>query len=103
MRTLFPVVLGFLLDCALGDPAWLPHPVVAIGRLISFLERRLRGIFPKTPRGELAAGGMLAVLVPGISFASETMFRCKDPTNVDAACKKRIYDMGLSYPSGVVG
>ena len=30
------------LDLLLGDPRWLPHPVVQIGRLISFLEPRLR-------------------------------------------------------------
>ena len=33
---------GFLLDLALGDPAWIPHPVILIGKLISFLEKVLR-------------------------------------------------------------
>lgn len=33
--------LALLLDLCLGDPRWLPHPVVLIGRLISFLERRV--------------------------------------------------------------
>lgn len=34
-------VLGFLLDLAVGDPACLPHPVCAIGRLITVLEKLL--------------------------------------------------------------
>ena len=29
------VVGGFVLDALFGDPAWLPHPVVLMGRCIS--------------------------------------------------------------------
>ena len=36
------LALGFLLDLLLGDPAWLYHPVCAIGRYIAFMEKRLR-------------------------------------------------------------
>ena len=54
---------GFLMDLALGDPAWMPHPVVGMGKCIAALERGLRRAFPKTPRGELAAGAVLAVRV----------------------------------------
>lgn len=32
------VVGGFVLDALFGDPAWLPHPVVLMGRCISRLE-----------------------------------------------------------------
>lgn len=37
-------VLKFLLhiiDLILGDPRWLYHPVIVIGKLISFLEKFL--------------------------------------------------------------
>lgn len=34
--------LALLLDLVIGDPHWLPHPVVTIGRLIHALDRRLR-------------------------------------------------------------
>lgn len=37
---LIPLVGGFLLDKILGDPLWLPHPVVGFGKLISRCERR---------------------------------------------------------------
>lgn len=36
-----PLLAGALLDKCLGDPVWLPHPVVGFGRLISFFEHRL--------------------------------------------------------------
>lgn len=52
-----------LLDWVLGDPHWMPHPVRWMGRMIAGLEPRLRALFPKTSRGELAAGGLLTALV----------------------------------------
>ena len=61
---LFSALLGFGLDLLLGDPAWMPHPVVWMGRCISALEKGLRALFPETPRGELAAGALLAGILP---------------------------------------
>ena len=58
------ILCGFLLDALLGDPAWLPHPVVLMGKAISALEKRLRSWFPKTPDGEKKAGRVLAVTLP---------------------------------------
>ena len=60
--------LGFLLDCLLGDPHCLPHPVVFIGKLISFLEKWLRRLFPKTETGEKWAGGVLWLLTASCCF-----------------------------------
>ncbi len=36
-----PLLLGWILDRILGDPGWLPHPVVGFGKVISFFEHRL--------------------------------------------------------------
>ena len=36
-----PLLTAWLLDHWLGDPVWLPHPVVAFGKTISFCEHRL--------------------------------------------------------------
>ena len=70
--TLLSVLAGFLIDCVLGDPAWLPHPVVLIGKGISLSEKVLRRIFPQTDRGAFCAGLVMAILVPllsaGVSF-----------------------------------
>ena len=60
MDIVLAALCGFLMDLALGDPAWMPHPVVGMGKCIAALERGLRRAFPKTPRGELAAGAVLA-------------------------------------------
>lgn len=65
------VLCGFLLDLALGDPALphCPHPVVLMGRCISALETLLRRLFPQTPKGELAAGCVLAAALPLVTLA----------------------------------
>ena len=57
------IIAALLLDLVIGDPRWLPHPVVQIGRLISFLEPRLRAMFPP-PR---TAGVALLVLTMAAS------------------------------------
>lgn len=61
--SLFALLFGFGIDLLVGDPHSIPHPVVGIGKLISFLEKGLRRLFPKTGGGEIAAGGVLWVLV----------------------------------------
>lgn len=70
MRFIIMAAGGFLLDAVFGDPAWIPHPVCGVGALISRLEKLLRRIFPKTPKGETAAGVLLWLLVTGISFGA---------------------------------
>ena len=62
------VLGGFVLDLLFGDPAWLPHPVVYMGRAISALERRLRARLPRTPQGELLGGAILAFCLPVGTF-----------------------------------
>ena len=61
------LALGLLIDVLLGDPHSLPHPVVAIGKLIAALEKALRRLFPATPAGERWAGGVLWLLTVSIS------------------------------------
>ena len=64
MKLVFAALTAFILDLLLGDPAWLPHPVVGMGRCITALERRLRDHFPATPGGERRAGVILAAVLP---------------------------------------
>ena len=64
MMTVWAVVGGFVLDCLFGDPAWLPHPVVFMGKAISRLEAFLRPRLPKTPKGELLGGAIVAFCLP---------------------------------------
>ena len=67
--SLYALLIGFGIDLLMGDPHSIPHPVVGIGKLISFLEKGLRRMFPKTDGGEIAAGGVLWVLVAVICTA----------------------------------
>ena len=60
---------AFILDQIFGDPRNFPHPVVIIGKLISAMERFTRKVFPKTNRGELAAGAFTWLVVATVSFA----------------------------------
>ena len=41
MTKALSLLIGWLLDLLLGDPAWLPHPVVGFGKMIAFGEKRL--------------------------------------------------------------
>lgn len=71
-----PLLIGFGIDCILGDPHSLPHPVVLIGKTISALECVLRRIFPKTPRGERAAGAVLWGIVSFLAAAVPALLLC---------------------------
>jgi len=60
---------AILLDWLWGDPRWLPHPVVAIGRLIKVLEPPLR----RTVKNELFGGLLLLVLAVGATILVTTL------------------------------
>ena len=62
---ILPVILGFLLDCAVGDPYNIPHPIRYIGRLISTLENIVR----KRMKNLRLGGALLALTVVIISTA----------------------------------
>lgn len=58
---------ALLLDTLLGDPRSGMHPVVLIGRLISFLESLLYPAEHRTPGSLLFRGGQVVVLVISIT------------------------------------
>ena len=68
MMTVWAVLGGFVLDALFGDPAWLPHPVVYMGKAISKLEKFLRPRLPQTPQGELLGGAIVAFCLPVGTF-----------------------------------
>ncbi|HHW42408.1 cobalamin biosynthesis protein CobD [Desulfofundulus thermobenzoicus] len=61
------VLAAYITDLLIGDPRWLPHPVVYIGRFIAFGERQLRRV-ARGSKQLRVAGGILAVLVVGSSY-----------------------------------
>ena len=64
---LIALIAGFFLDLLLGDPYFLPHPVRAIGSLISALEKRLLKTDPppdqKRRNGRVLVGLVLFVTI----------------------------------------
>lgn len=78
MNVLLAALGGFLLDLLLGDPGWMPHPVVFMGRCITHLEKLLRSIFPRTPAGERWAGRVLAAVLPlgTLAFTGGCLWLC---------------------------
>lgn len=62
------VLTAFVLDLLFADPEKLPHPVVIMGRGISIMEKLLRKAFPDTPAGRRNAGGVMAFVIPAVTF-----------------------------------
>lgn len=60
---IIPLLVGWLLDLLLGDPVRLPHPVVYMGKWISFWEKRLNHDAWRRTKGAL-----LAVSSIGLTF-----------------------------------
>ena len=68
----FPLslLIGWLLDLVLGDPSWLPHPVVGFGKMIAFGEKRLN----KGSHRKLK-GAIMSIFLIVLVFAA-TWFIC---------------------------
>ena len=62
---ILPLVAAWLSDLLLGDPRWLPHPVVGFGHMIARGERMLN-------RGShrMAKGALMTILLDSIVFFS---------------------------------
>lgn len=59
---IIPLLLGWLLDFLFGDPSWLPHPVVYMGRWISFWEHRLNNGSHRMFKGAILALASIALI-----------------------------------------
>lgn len=60
---LLPLLLGWLADRFLGDPSWIPHPIVAMGKIIAWGEKRLN-----KGTNRLLKGGLFSVILILLSF-----------------------------------
>jgi len=55
--------LAYIIDLILGDPRWLYHPVIIIGKLISFLEK-----FLYKAKNKIFSGAILNILTLSTTF-----------------------------------
>lgn len=56
------LLIGWILDLLLGDPVWLPHPVVGYGKIIAQCEKRLNHGTHRQLKGALVAIFLICVV-----------------------------------------
>ena len=59
---ILPLLIGWVLDLLIGDPTWLPHPVVWFGKMISWGEHRLNQGHHRMLKGALLAVGLILLV-----------------------------------------
>ena len=68
---ILPLLIGFALDCFLGDPRWLPHPIRLFGWLIAWFEKR----FNRGNYRQLKGASISILLVGGTWLVLFLLFR----------------------------
>ena len=78
MSRVLSLLAGWLLDLLIGDPAWLPHPVVGFGKLIAAGEKRWNKGTHRRRKGALltlllvlGSFGLTLALLIGIRYLGE--------------------------------
>ena len=59
------IFFAFVLDFIIGDPAFLPHPIIFMGKAIEFFET----LFRKLSSNQVLCGALFAVFLIGSTFA----------------------------------
>ena len=70
MTKLLSLLIGWMLDLLVGDPQWLPHPVVGFGKMIAFGEHRLN-----KGQHRMAKGALMAITLIITVFAVTWLVR----------------------------
>ena len=65
---ILPLLTGWLLDLVLGDPAWLPHPVVGFGKMIAFGEHQLNKGSHRKLKGTMMSIFLIVLVFTATSF-----------------------------------
>lgn len=74
LNVLLPLLAGVVLDKLLGDPLWLPHPVVGFGNMIRFFEHRLNSGRFRRIKGAFTALLLIAVVFTVSYFLLKYVF-----------------------------
>jgi len=67
------IFIGYFLDIAFGDPYWIPHPIIFIGKGISKLEAYLRSFFDKDRKAKLGGVILAVVIIIGTYLIASSM------------------------------
>ena len=81
LQPLISLLVGWLLDLLLGDPRWLPHPIVGFGKTITFGEHQLN-------KGNhlMLKGALMAVCLIALTFLITWFLRLQLGKMHDALC-----------------
>ncbi len=71
------LLLGWLLDLCLGDPAWLPHPIVWFGKAIATCERRWNHGNHRKVKGALVAVGLILLVFLFTALLCYLLYTCQ--------------------------
>ena len=80
LQPLFSLLAGWLSDLLLGDPRWLPHPIVGFGKVIAFGEHHLN-----KNRHRKLKGALMAILLIALTYLL-TWFLRKELSLVNGYC-----------------
>lgn len=64
MRISLIIIFAFIIDMIVGDPYWLPHPIILIGNMISKGEKTIRKLF----KNDFLGGVILSLIVITLSY-----------------------------------
>lgn len=72
---ILPLLAGWVLDKLIGDPVWLPHPVVGFGKMISFCEKRWNKGTHRIGKGGAVAILLILMVYLFAAFVLHFLFR----------------------------
>jgi adenosylcobinamide-phosphate synthase len=67
------LAMACLLDAAVGDPRWFPHPVRGMGAIVNWYDRRIHRLLLSFGNQRIA-GVLLAVALPSGTYAAGALF-----------------------------
>ena len=76
---ILPLLIGWLLDLILGDPSWLPHPVVGFGKMIAFGERYLNKGSHRKLKGAMMAIFLIALVFSAVWLIRRVLYLLPSP------------------------
>ncbi|MBQ3827398.1 MAG: cobalamin biosynthesis protein CobD, partial [Prevotella sp.] len=79
MTKVISLLIGWLLDLLLGDPAWFPHPVVGFGKMIAFGEKRLNKGSYRMLKGAIMAVFLIALVFTAVWLICRILYLLPSP------------------------
>ena len=76
---MLPLLIGWLLDLLLGDPSWLPHPVVGFGKMIAFGDRHLNKGSHRKLKGAMMAIFLIALVFSAVWLIRRVLYLLPSP------------------------